>query len=95
MCGCAHWRIDVHAVWSISGETANVSAPWLISFNYSSWTGRAHQQPTDSSICVSSLLITGHSWIIHLPFIEYDTLPSTKAVIYRTIHTLLITSRLS
>lgn len=95
VCLCTDVYVYMGAVWSISGETANVSAPWLISFNYSGWTRRAHQQPTDSSICVPSPLITGHSWIIHLPFIECDILPSTKAVIYHTIHTLLITRGLS
>ena len=66
-------------VWFISGETANVSAPWLISFNYSGWTKRAHQRSADSSIWVPSLLITNQSGIIHLPFTECDILPSTKA----------------
>lgn len=58
---CVHLCVHVCAwtVWSISGETANVSAPWLISFNYSGWARRAHQQSTDSSIWVPSPLITG------------------------------------
>lgn len=37
-------------------------------------------------------VITGHSWISRLPFSECDTRPSTKALHYHTIHTLLTRS---
>lgn len=97
MCVCAHVHTGAAlcTVWSISGETANVSAPWLISFNYSSWTGRAQQQPGDSSICVPSALSRATRRITRLPFSECDTPPSTKALRYHTIRTLLMRSRSS
>ena len=75
--GCLSESRATQSSQAFSGESANVSAPWLISFNYPGWNRGTQQRASDSSICAGpSLLIIAHLWTIYIPFIGGDILVS-------------------